>query len=220
METERRRDELLEMLWRLTERHEPTLGFLRQHDTEQRYEGYLKEFSSNGMIRMEEGRILLTSKGQKKARDIVRRHRLAERLLVDVMGKLASETEEEACEFEHVLAPELVDAICTLLGHPTTCPHGQPIPDGACCAKKKQVVEMSVVSLTQVEAGQQIRIASIDTQDPQRLSRLLALGFMPGSNITLLQRYPTLVVQLEGRQIAFEESIGNDLRVWQKQGSN
>lgn len=218
METERRRDELLEMLWRLGELHEPTLNALRQNDPEQRYEGYLREFASDGVVRMEGERIVFTTAGHQKARDIVRRHRLAERLLVDVMGIRPHETEEAACEFEHILAPELVDAICTLLGHPLTCPHGQSIPEGDCCQKKQQVVDMAVVPLTQVESGWQGRIASLDTQDPQRINRLLALGLLPGARLTLLQRHPTLVVQVEQRQIAFEESIGHDLRVWHKQG--
>ncbi|MBF0422645.1 MAG: metal-dependent transcriptional regulator [Magnetococcales bacterium] len=215
LDSERRRDELLEMLWRLGERHEATLANFRLYDDpERRYETDLREFSANGIIHLEGERIVLTPKGSEMAQKIVRRHRLAERLLVDVMGKTPKETEDAACEFEHILAPELVGAICTLLGHPMTCPHGQLIPEGDCCKKRQQVVSSSVVPLTQVETGQEVRIASIDSQDPQRVSRLLALGFLPGTTITLQQRRPTMVIQLERRQIAFEESVGQDLRVW------
>lgn len=214
LDTEHRRDELLEMLWRLGERHEATVNNLRRYDTEHRYENYLKEFSTNGIIRLDGERIILTPKGTEMARKIVRRHRLAERLLVDVMGKTPKETEDAACEFEHILAPELVGAICTLLGHPMTCPHGQAIPEGDCCQKRQKVVSTAVVPLTQVETGEEVRIASIDSQDPQRVSRLLALGLLPGATITMQQRHPTIVIQLERRQIAFEESIGQDLRVW------
>ena len=78
----------------------------------------------------------LTDRGRKKAADIIRRHRLAERLFTDSLA-LDSETEieQQACKFEHILSPEATDKICTFLGHPRTCPHGAPIPPGACCQK-------------------------------------------------------------------------------------
>ncbi len=215
METDRRRDELLEMLWRLSEREEVTLTLLRRHDTGNLYEGYLREFSNNGLVRWEGEQIAFTREGSQKARDIVRRHRLAERLLVDVLGKLPQETEDAACEFEHILAPELVDAICTLLGHPMTCPHGQPIPEGICCQREQQTEKMAMIPLTQVACGIKVKIAAIDTRDPRQLNRLLAMGLTPGTHITLLQKKPALVAQVEQRQIAFEEAIGNDLQVWQ-----
>ena len=78
----------------------------------------------------------LTERGRKKAADIIRRHRLAERLFTDSLA-LDSETEieQQACKFEHILSPEATDKICTFLGHPRTCPHGAPIPLGSCCEK-------------------------------------------------------------------------------------
>ena len=76
-----------------------------------------------------------TSRGRQMAADIIRRHRLAERLLTETL-KVQSETEveEQACRFEHILSPEATDRICSFLGHPKTCPHGAPIPAGGCCA--------------------------------------------------------------------------------------
>jgi putative ABC transport system ATP-binding protein len=78
----------------------------------------------------------LTPRGQQRAADIIRRHRLAERLFTDSLA-MDSETEieQQACKFEHILSPEATDKICTFLGHPRTCPHGAPIPEGACCEK-------------------------------------------------------------------------------------
>jgi putative ABC transport system ATP-binding protein len=83
----------------------------------------------------------LTPRGRQRAADIIRRHRLAERLFTDSLS-LDSETEieQQACKFEHILSPEATDKICTFLGHPTTCPHGAPIPRGHCCATNPQVV--------------------------------------------------------------------------------
>ena len=76
----------------------------------------------------------LTARGRQRAADIIRRHRLAERLFTDSLA-MDSETEieQQACKFEHILSPEATDKICTFLGHPKTCPHGAPIPPGRCC---------------------------------------------------------------------------------------
>src|SRR6267142_934500 len=76
----------------------------------------------------------LTERGRQRAADIIRRHRLAERLFTDSLA-LESETEieQQACKFEHILSTEATDKICTFLGHPRTCPHGAPIPAGQCC---------------------------------------------------------------------------------------
>src|ERR1700736_2475174 len=75
-----------------------------------------------------------TSRGRLRAADIVRRHRLAERLFTDSLAlDSESEIEQQACKFEHILSPEATDKICSFLGHPRTCPHGAPIPPGPCC---------------------------------------------------------------------------------------
>ncbi len=79
--------------------------------------------------------IRLTERGRQRAADIIRRHRLAERLFTQCLGmQNEAEIERQACKFEHILSPEVTDKICTVLGHPETCPHGAPIPPGACCA--------------------------------------------------------------------------------------
>jgi putative ABC transport system ATP-binding protein len=81
----------------------------------------------------------LTPRGHKRAADIIRRHRLAERLFTDSLA-MDSETEieQQACKFEHILSSDATDKICTFLGHPRTCPHGSPIPPGPCCGKQPE----------------------------------------------------------------------------------
>jgi putative ABC transport system ATP-binding protein len=80
--------------------------------------------------------IELTDRGRQRAADVIRRHRLAERLFTDSLAMDSeSEIEQQACKFEHILSPEATDKICTFLGHPRTCPHGAPIPPGACCGR-------------------------------------------------------------------------------------
>src|SRR5947207_659511 len=82
------------------------------------------------------GEVYLTEAGSRRARDVVRRHRLAERLFTDTFAIEDSEAHVQACRFEHIITPELDQRICSFLGHPKTCPHGNPIPPGECCETK------------------------------------------------------------------------------------
>jgi Mn-dependent DtxR family transcriptional regulator len=85
--------------------------------------------------------VSLTDRGRQRAGDIIRRHRLAERLFTDSLAlDSESEIEQQACKFEHILSPEATDKICTFLNHPKTCPHGAPIPPGHCCGVPEPVV--------------------------------------------------------------------------------
>jgi putative ABC transport system ATP-binding protein len=86
----------------------------------------------------------LTPRGLKRAADIIRRHRLAERLFTDSLA-MDSETEieQQACKFEHILSTEATDKICAFLGHPRTCPHGAPIPPGPCCGRQPEAAHTS-----------------------------------------------------------------------------
>jgi putative ABC transport system ATP-binding protein len=79
----------------------------------------------------------LTESGSRRARDVVRRHRLAERLFTDTFAIEDAEAQVQACRFEHIITPELDQRICSFLGHPKTCPHGNPIPPGICCEAKE-----------------------------------------------------------------------------------
>lgn len=84
----------------------------------------------------------LTPRGRQRAADVIRRHRLAERLFTDSLAlDSESEIEQQACKFEHILSPGATDKICTFLGHPRTCPHGAPIPPGACCIRATEVAD-------------------------------------------------------------------------------
>jgi putative ABC transport system ATP-binding protein len=85
------------------------------------------------LVEMRDTDVYLTETGNRRARDVVRRHRLAERLFKDTFAIDDSEAHTQACKFEHIISPELDQRICTFLGHPKTCPHGNPIPPGECC---------------------------------------------------------------------------------------
>jgi putative ABC transport system ATP-binding protein len=92
-----------------------------------------------------------TERGRQRAADIIRRHRLAERLFTDSLAlDSESEIEQQACKFEHILSHEATEKICTFLGHPRTCPHGSPIPPGACCKVGAQVRTVDSTSVRSV----------------------------------------------------------------------
>jgi len=156
--------------------------------------------------------IALTEKGQDHARQIIRAHRLAERLLYDVLG---GDYESGACEFEHIVTPELVDSICTLLGHPGLCPHGMPIPRGRCCKNFSRVAQSPVVPLAELKVGQSARVAYINSKSDQQLHKIDNLRIRPGAVVTLHQRYPAYVIECEGSNIAMDEEIVSNICVWQ-----
>jgi putative ABC transport system ATP-binding protein len=87
------------------------------------------------LVEVRDSEVQLTEQGSRRARDVVRRHRLAERLFKDTFAIDDSEAHTQACKFEHIISPELDHRICTFLGHPETCPHGNPIPPGDCCPR-------------------------------------------------------------------------------------
>jgi putative ABC transport system ATP-binding protein len=93
----------------------------------------LTRLSEVALVELRSDEARLTPMGSRRARDVVRRHRLAERLFKDTFAIDDSEAHTQACKFEHIISPELDQRICTFLGHPKTCPHGKSIPPGACC---------------------------------------------------------------------------------------
>jgi putative ABC transport system ATP-binding protein len=98
----------------------------------------LARMSELHLVELRNGDVQLTSVGSQRARDVVRRHRLAERLFKDTFAIDDFEAHTQACKFEHIISPELDQRICTFLGHPKTCPHGNPIPPGDCCDTKSK----------------------------------------------------------------------------------
>ncbi|MGR3294827.1 MAG: metal-dependent transcriptional regulator, partial [Candidatus Bathyanammoxibius sp.] len=98
----------------------------------------LAEMEKSGLVRMYNSLIVLSASGRKAAETIMRRHRLAERLLKDVLDVGHEAMDSTACQFEHFLSEEVTTSICTLLGHPVRCPHGKMIPPGECCQRAKK----------------------------------------------------------------------------------
>jgi putative ABC transport system ATP-binding protein len=141
-------DHLLEQIWICGEEGKPaqvdrlhasgTAGKLSAV-SEEPAARVLSRMSELRLVALQNGEVQLTPAGSQRARDVVRRHRLAERLFKDTFSIEDSEARTQACRFEHIISPELDERICTFLGHPTTCPHGNPIPPGDCCDGKPKI---------------------------------------------------------------------------------
>ncbi len=173
----------------------------------------LEELKSRELVEIKDGKLILSNKGHEKARNIVRRHRLAERLMVDVLDMGKEEVEKPACEFEHLLSKEVTSRICTLLGHPEECPHGLPIPGGSCCETEKKTISPTVIPLTKANIGETVKVAYIQTESHSRIHKLLSYDVGPGTEIKVHQKNPTYVIRVGETDIAFERDVVEDIYV-------
>ncbi|OIO39764.1 MAG: hypothetical protein AUJ75_00915 [Candidatus Omnitrophica bacterium CG1_02_49_10] len=205
-------DEMLELIWTEEESGRRRVNDILNADKSFDRDS-LEGLSGKGYVKLEGEDIILTPAGRAKASNIIRNHRLAERLLKDVLEVKTVELETQACEFEHILSSEVADAICTLLGHPKECPHGRKISQGACCKKAVKEVSSVIVPLADLRSSQSGKVAYIATTHHARLDRLTSLGIFPGVTIRVHQKVPTLVVQLDHMQIALDKDIAEDIFV-------
>jgi DtxR family transcriptional regulator, Mn-dependent transcriptional regulator len=173
----------------------------------------LQELAASGLVKLHDGRVELTTDGERRARDVVRRHRLTERLFRDLLELSDDATESQACEIEHILSPEATESVCTLLGHPPTCPHGKAIPPGPCCGAVQKTVRPLVTGLPAFELGTPGRIVFIAPKFHDRMDRLAALGVIPGSEIRLRQRSPSFVIEVGETTIALDPEIAREIYV-------
>jgi len=208
--------EVLEVVWTLEEQGAATMNQVISAANASVSEDLIHQLGSQGLIAIEEGgRIRLLSEGKRMAAQIIRRHRLAERLICDVLGASVDDSEAAACEYEHLLAEGITNSICTLLGHPRFCPHNKPIPEGECCRQARDKLGPIVVSCDQLRVGETARVAYFSTKEHSRLLKLSALGISPGIAIKLIQKWPAYVVQCEETEIALEPEVAKNIYVWQ-----
>lgn len=123
-------DEILEAIWKAGEDGGEKVREILPHVLGSRE--LVSRLRKAGFLEDRE-EVQLTKVGRRRARSLVRRHRLAEKLFLETFEVDREQMQSSACQFEHILTPEVVDHICTFLGHPESCPHGKPIPPGACC---------------------------------------------------------------------------------------
>ncbi len=215
MNRKREKDEHIEQLYYMKENGTDSIDVLKNSMKEHYDAQIINELLLEDMVQLSENSntIILTEKGSDNAQKLIRAHRLAERLLYNVLG---GDFESGACEFEHTVTPELVDSICILLGHPRACPHGSPIPEGQCCKESYRTTQSSIVPSVELKVGQSARVAYINCKSDQQLHKIDNLCIRPGATITLHQRYPSYVFECEGSNIAMDEEIASNICVWRE----
>jgi DtxR family transcriptional regulator, Mn-dependent transcriptional regulator len=157
-------------------------------------------------------RLELTDAGRQKAVDVMRKHRLAERLLSDVIGLDWAYVHEEACRWEHVMSEQVERRLVELLGHPTESPYGNPIPGLAQLGDvPANTFEQDVVGLVRRlnEEGGPItgtvrRLAEPVQVDPELLQQLKAAGVMPGATGDYRYSEGYVLVQMNGSDEGLE----------------
>ena len=176
----------------------------------------LAELRARGLMAPEDhGRIVLTAIGQQQAIGILRRHRLSERLLTDVLGLPWDRVHDEAMRLEHALTPEAEARLATLLRHPETCPHGGPIPapEGG---TPRATPPFPTRTLDHVPAGTRVRITQVAEEEGTFLRYLASLGLLPQAYLTVEEVAPfggPLLVRLGGARYALGREIAAKILV-------
>jgi DtxR family transcriptional regulator, Mn-dependent transcriptional regulator len=173
----------------------------------------LPELVERRLVEMKGDNVSLTPDGESIAKALLRRSRLAERLMKDVLNVPDQFIEPAACQWEHILSKEVADSICTLLGHPRQSPRHQPIPAGECCRSAATKIAPVVCPLSKIGPGEKARISYLMVKQHPELDRLLSMGLVPGTTVEVIQRFPTFVVQVNESQLAFDEAIAEGVFV-------
>ena len=207
-----RAEEILEALWIAVE--EKGQGYAQRDNIRIAADDpAYDELTSLAFIEVKEGRVYLRQEGKEEGRRTIRRHRLAERLMMDVFNIRGETGEERACQFEHLLNEEVNVKVCTMLNHPTTCPHGKPIPPGECCDEAKKKGDLGVVPLTELKSGEEGEIAYIQTEDDKKMQKLMAMGVLPGNRINLIQSFPSYIFRVGFSEFAIDSAMAREIFV-------
>ncbi len=176
-------------------------------------DGVVQSLLNEGLIEIKPEGLCFTIQGKIEGRQVIRRHRLAELLMRDVLDIWDDSQEEWVCRFEHLLKEGVDTKICTLLNHPTTCPHGKPIPPGSCCEHAKDSGVYNVLPLTELKSEDSGRIAYIKTKEPEKMNKLMAMGVLPGNDIMLMQRFPAYIFRIGYSEFAIDASMAEEIYV-------
>lgn len=160
----------------------------------------IRRLTEGSLVRRDAHGVGLTDHGRLHALQVVRRHRLLETFLAEVLGMPWDEVHDEAEVLEHALSPALEARIAAYLGHPERDPHGDPIPsaDG-------EHREEWADPLAAAPEGSRFRVERVSDRDPEALRYLARLGLRPGVWITVLEQEPfggPLWVDIDGQRRA------------------
>ncbi len=205
-------EEILESLWVMTVEGD-NVGCLLTSLKVETTSAQLVELVQRAFVEIRGDRVCLRKEGRPEAQMTVRRHRLAERLTMDILGISGDEGNQQACEFEHLLRQGVDTKLCTLLNHPTTCPHGNPIPPGECCIAARQQGLPGIIALTELKAGESGEIAYLAASDDKKMQKLMSMGVLPGSQVTLMQKFPSYIFKVGNSQFAVDDMLAREIHI-------
>lgn len=171
------------------------------------------ELTGLAFIEVKDSRVYLRAEGKDEGRSTVRRHRLAERLMMDVLNIRGEDGDVRACEFEHLLHQGVDTKVCTMLNHPSTCPHGKPIPSGDCCIEARKMGDLGVVPMTELKSNDEGEIAYIQTEDSKKMQKLMAMGVLPGNRIQVIQTFPSYIFRVGYSEFAIDTGMAKEIFV-------
>ena len=167
----------------------------------------IRRMSREGLVESDQDRgVVLTSEGRVAAESIVRRHRLAERMVVDLLGMDLAKAHAEAHRLEHAISPELEERIVEKLGNPLTCPFGHPVPGSGYTSPT------NAVSLDQAEPGAPMVVDRVPEDDQALLEYMVANDLIPGALVQVDEAAASrgvITLQCEGNQLAFSYEVAS-----------
>lgn len=155
--------------------------------------------------------VKLTEKGRKIALQVIRKHRLSERLLVDILRMEWDKVHDAACKLEHGITDEIIQPLEKALKHPKTCPHGNPIP-----TKCGGIVEEKSQPLLELAVGEQSTIVKITEERSDLLRYLDELGLVPGASMEILKKAPfngPITVKVGSTSHALSRAVASIIQV-------
>ena len=183
----------------------------------------LKRLVRDGYVEMDNKRqVTLTEAGNRAAEAVLRRHRLTERFLVDMLGMQWHQVHEEACRLEHFISGAVEARVVASLNNPTTCPHGNPIP-GSVSNARNYLKDHQAVRLASVKVGERVTIFCISEVVEDEEALILYLhekGLTPGTQLTILSpdnqsdedSHENFTVQVAERKVAISKAVA--AKIW------
>lgn len=204
-------EEYLEAIWHLERRN----GTAKTSDLSHRLavtmgttSNMIDHLERQGLIEHEHYRgVRLTPRGRNAALTVVRRHRLSEKLLTDILHIDWSHAHDAACKLEHSLSAEVTNSLDKVLGRPRTCPHGNPIP-----TEDGEITEEEGTQLSELKPGDKATVARIAEEKTEMLQYLATLGLFPGTQVSVQERAPfngPLMVKVGSANYALSREIAS-----------
>lgn len=204
-------EEYVEAIWRVTGAGPASTKALAEHlhVAPASVTGMLKRLAALGLVKYRPyGKASLTIPGMQLASEIIRRHRLSERLLTDILGMPWEKAHAEACKFDHLITGEVEERLTSLLGSVDTCPHGNPLDPTTADANE---------SLADVQPPAHVRVSAVLDESDEFLRYLTAVGVQLGTELTVCGTEPfsdgALLVEISGQPRALARRVAEQIRI-------